>query len=82
MHTQPDSLRRMVDKWLAPTPSTPVSSVRLCRMAANRSRYVRVEAVRPAGTFALFLFQHDDGSWQVFPPAASRLMMSARRLAA
>ena len=81
MNTQRDSLRRIVDKWLAPTPAAPVREVRLCRMAANHIRYVRVEALRPAGVLALFFFRQDDGSWQVFPPEAVRITMSAGRFA-
>jgi hypothetical protein len=81
MITQRDSLRRIVDKWLAPTPAAPVREIRLCRMQANRIRYVRVEALRPTGVLALFFFRHDDGSWQVFPPEAVRMTMSPRRFA-
>ncbi|MGX6999298.1 hypothetical protein [Caballeronia sp. KNU42] len=81
MNTQRDSLRRIVEKWLAPTPGAPVREIRLCRMAANHTRYVRVEALRPSGVLALFFFRHDDGSWQVFPPVAARVTMSPRRLA-
>lgn len=81
MNTQRDSLRRIVEKWLAPTPGAPVREIRLCRMPANHTRYVRVEALRPSGVLALFFFRHDDGSWQVFPPAAARVTMSPRRLA-
>jgi hypothetical protein len=82
MYARQGSLHRIVDKWLAPTPATPVKTIRLCRMAANRVRYVRVEAVRPTGVLALLFFRHDDGSWQVFPPEAIRLTMSPCRLAA
>ena len=81
MNTQRASLRRIVDKWLAPTPAAPVRDIRLCRMQANHIRYVRVEALRPTGVLALFFFRHDDGSWQVFPPEAARMMMSPRRFA-
>jgi hypothetical protein len=81
MNTQRDSLRRIVDKWLAPTPAAPVRDIRLCRMQANHVRYVRVEALRPTGVLALFFFRHDDGSWQVFPPEAVRMMMNPRRFA-
>ena len=81
MNTQRASLRRIVDKWLAPTPASPVRDIRLCRMQANHIRYVRVEALRPSGVLALFFFRHDDGSWQVFPPEAVRMMMSPRRFA-
>ena len=81
MNTPRDSLRRIVDKWLAPTPAAPVRDIRLCRMQANHVRYVRVEALRPTGVLALFFFRHDDGSWQVFPPEAVRMMMRPRRFA-
>ncbi|WP_158938612.1 hypothetical protein [Burkholderia sp. S171] len=81
MNTQRDSLRRIVDKWLAPTPGAPVCEIRLCRMPVNHVRYVRVEALRPSGVLALLFFRHDDGSWQVFPPEALRMTMSPRRLA-
>ena len=50
-------------------------------MQANHVRYVRVEALKPTGVLALFFFRHDDGSWQVFPPEAVRMMMSPRRFA-
>ena len=30
---------------------------------------------------SIFFFRHDDGSWQVFPPEAVRMMMSPRRFA-
>jgi hypothetical protein len=75
MNTQHHSLRGIVEKWLSPTPATPVSRIHLCRMQANHTRYVRVEAVRANGVLALFFFRHDDGSWQVFPPVAARMMM-------
>ena len=81
MNTQRDSLRRIVDKWLAPTPGAPVREIRLCRMPANHTRYVRVEALRPTGVLALLFFRHDDGSWPGFPPEAVRMTMSPRRLA-
>ncbi len=81
MNTHRDSLRRIVDKWLAPTPAAPVREIRLCRMEANHTRYVRVEALRPTGVLELFFFRHDDGSWQVFPPVAARVTMSAHRFA-
>jgi hypothetical protein len=75
MDTQHQSLRGIVEKWLSPTPASPVSGIHLCRMQANHARCVRVEAVRAGGVLALFFFRHADGSWQVFPPVAARLMM-------
>lgn len=75
------SLHAVVDKWLAPSPARPVGRVLHGRMAGNRARYVRVEAIRAGEGNAMMFFKHDDGSWQVFPPAATRMMMSAQRLA-
>ncbi|MFP3562659.1 hypothetical protein [Paraburkholderia sp. SIMBA_030] len=63
------SLRLLVDKWLAPTPATPVRVTRFGRTSANRKRYVRVEALRSTGLLAILFFRHDDGSWCVFPPS-------------
>jgi hypothetical protein len=80
METAKQSLRRQVDKWLAPTPAVPARVTRFSRMPLQRGRYVRIETVHPAGTLAIFFFRHDDGSWCVFPPDAERPAM--RRLAA
>jgi hypothetical protein len=82
METYHDNLRHTIDKWLAPTPAAPVHAIRLCRMQSSHVRYVRVETIRSAGVFALLLFRHDDGTWQVFPPAIVRTTMNPLRLAA
>jgi len=81
MNTQRDSLRRIIDKWLAPTPAAPVRNIRLCRMQGSHIRYIRVEALRSTGVLALFFFRHDDGSWQVFPPEVVSMVMSPHRFA-
>ncbi|TKC81635.1 hypothetical protein FAZ69_27095 [Trinickia terrae] len=65
------TLRRLVDKWLAPTPATPARVIRFSR----RRRYVCIETTHPTGTLSIFFFRHDDGSWCVFPPAAKRPAM-------
>ncbi|MFP3566475.1 hypothetical protein [Paraburkholderia sp. SIMBA_030] len=69
------SLSTLVEKWLAPTPATPIRVTRFSRTHSNWRRYVRVEALRPQGTIALFFFQHDDGTWRVFPPGTGRLTL-------
>jgi hypothetical protein len=78
MNPAESSLRLLVDKWLAPNARVPARVVRFSRLQENRLRYVCVEAVHPAGTIAIFFFRHGDGSWCVFPPAASRPFMMAR----
>lgn len=74
------SLRALVDKWLAPTVAVPARVTHIGRMVHDRHRYVCVEADHHTGTLAIFFFRHGDGSWCVFPPAATRPAMS--RLAA
>jgi hypothetical protein len=84
MNTAHTSLRELVDKWLAPTLAKPGHVTNFGRTLLHRHRYVRVEAAHPAGTLAIFFFRHADGSWCVFPPAATGPAMSTRleRLAA
>lgn len=75
------SLRQVVDKWLAPTAASPARVTRIGRMLHERRRYVCVEAAHATGTLAIFFFRHDDGSWCVFPPAATRPAMSRHAVA-
>ena len=74
------SLRQLVDKWLAPTASVPARVTHIGRMLHEGHRYIRVETAHATGTLAIFFFRHNDGSWCVFPPTATRPAMS--RLAA
>ncbi|MGF6601541.1 hypothetical protein P3T23_006283 [Paraburkholderia sp. GAS448] len=76
------SLHWAVDKWLAPTPAMPARVARCCRTGTHRRRYVCVEALRPGGLLSIFFFRHDDGTWNVFPPAAERPAMNGYRRAA
>lgn len=71
------SLRFLVEKWLLPTPSTPLRVTQFSRTRSNQGRYVRVEILRPAGWVGIFFFRHDDGTWCVFPPETGRLAMRA-----
>ncbi|WP_144157499.1 hypothetical protein [Paraburkholderia sp. BCC1885] len=64
------SLRFLVEKWLAPGPSIPVRVTEFSRTRMGRRRYVRVETALAAGARSLFFFRHDDGCWCVFPPTA------------
>jgi hypothetical protein len=72
-----NSLRLLVDKWLAPVISTPVRVTQFSRTRSNQRRYVCVEVLRPAGTVRIFFFRHDNGTWCVFPPETKRLEMRA-----
>jgi hypothetical protein len=64
------SLRRQVEKWLAPGPAIPVHVTQFSRTLRGHRRFVCVETLLPAGSRALFFFRHADGCWCVFPPAA------------
>jgi hypothetical protein len=70
------SLRRLVEKWLAPTLAKPVRITRFSRIA-NQRRYICVEAVRPTDMLVIFFFRHDDGAWRVFPPVKYQPAMKA-----
>jgi hypothetical protein len=70
------SLRFMVEKWLVMAPSVSVRVTRGSRARSNQRRYVCVEALQSAGTFAIYLFRQVDGTWDVFPADAERPAMS------
>ena len=82
MNASEKSLRLVVEKWFAPTPAMSVRVTGFGRTTSNQRRYVRIEALRPAGLLVIFFFQHDDGSWNVFPPIAEMPAMRACQLAA
>ncbi|MGF6636608.1 hypothetical protein [Paraburkholderia sp. 35.1] len=69
MNAEGKSLRRLIEKWLAPTPTYPVRLTRYGRAKPNQSRFVLVQASGSATPIAIYFFQHDDGAWWVFPPA-------------
>lgn len=77
MDTEERSLRLLVEKWLAPTSTTPVRVTQFSHTRSNHRRYVRVEVLRPTGPIGMFFFWHDDGTWRVFPPETERLAMRA-----
>lgn len=66
------SLRFMVEKWLLMAPSVSVRVTRGSRVGSAQRRYVCVEALQSAYTFAIYLFRQCDGTWDVFPPDAER----------
>ena len=72
MNATEKSLHWIVDKWLAPTPSMPARVTQVRHNRSEQQRFVRVEALRPTGLLSFIFFRHDDGSWNVFPPASPR----------
>ena len=67
METRKTSLRSQVEKWLAPTQTSPLRVTRYGRTKSG-VRYVCVEVVRLAGPLTIAFFHHDEGDWNVFPP--------------
>ena len=74
------TLHWAVEKWLAPVPAMPAHVVRVRRTQRHR-RCVCITTVRPSGLLSIFFFRHDDGSWNVYPPAQARAAMSVWRTA-
>jgi hypothetical protein len=68
MKSNEKSLRWLVEKWLAPTPSIPIRLTRYSQ-PNSRGRCVLARQSSPARSVAIFFFRHDDGSWCVFPPS-------------
>ncbi|MDR8071882.1 hypothetical protein [Burkholderia cenocepacia] len=64
------SLRSLVDKWLGPTPARPLHVSRFGR-TRDGIRYVCVEVLPLTGPLTIAFFYHEDGSWNVFPPATN-----------
>ncbi|WP_087737519.1 hypothetical protein [Paraburkholderia piptadeniae] len=77
MYPQKSSLRSLVDKWLAPTPTRPLRVTRFGRTARG-ARYVCIEVARFDGPVTIAFFYHEEGAWGVFPlnpylPRATRM---------
>ncbi|MGU7779198.1 hypothetical protein [Burkholderia sp. PU8-34] len=77
MSTDRQSLRSLIDKWLAPTAAMPARVTRFSRITSNHQRCVYVETARQSGTLAIYFFRHDDG-WYVFPQSAPRPTLGGR----
>jgi hypothetical protein len=69
-----------VDRWLGPTSATHLRKLRFYRARMHRRR-VCVEAMDSGGLLSILFFRHDDGSWNVYPPAKARPAMCAWRTA-
>ncbi|RKE36441.1 hypothetical protein B0G76_2626 [Paraburkholderia sp. BL23I1N1] len=76
MNSEEKSLRRLIEKWLAPTPAYPVRVTRVGRANLNQSRVVLAQTFGSATPIEIF-FRHDDGAWRVFPPAPKCAAMRA-----
>jgi hypothetical protein len=68
------SLRSLVDKWIALTPTRRLRVVRFGR-TSNGVRYIRVEVSHLAAPLSIAFF-YEDGGWSVIPPRTSLLGMT------
>lgn len=69
MKLQESSLRELIEKWLAPTATTPVHVTRCTFPNSSQTRCVLVQSSASERSLAIFFFRHADGAWRVFPPA-------------
>ena len=69
-------LRFTVEKWLAMVHAISAQVRRGSCAGSNQTRSVCVEASVSTGTFAIYLFRQDDGTWCVFPPHVERPAMT------
>ncbi|MBC8750094.1 hypothetical protein OKW43_000502 [Paraburkholderia sp. WC7.3g] len=76
------SLRSEVEKLVGPTRGRGACVRLLDRFRSAGTCCVCIQIDRPTGTFSLFFFRHDDGTWHVFPPGQRRPEMGIGRLAA
>ena len=74
-----NSLRAMVERWLAHMPPSRVSFARFGCDSSGRRCHVRVHVHRPEGDIAIHFFRHRDGMWRVFPPATVSIAMDYSR---
>lgn len=81
MDTGSTSLRWLVEKWLQPTVVSPARVVRVKSGRMRSTRCVRVEVSRSSDVLSFFFFQHNDGSWCVFPPNVESPAMAVQHFA-
>lgn len=77
MRSAKNSLREMVEHWLAPDPANGVRVTQFRNRRSKHECYVCVETLTAAGPLALFFFRHQDGAWRIFPPSRERPAMRA-----
>lgn len=77
MSSNGTSLRNLIDKWLAPTPASPIVLSRPRYSKPQSLRCVRAESIGSSSGLAILFFRHRDGSWCVFPPESERPTMRA-----
>lgn len=77
MHPERQSLRSAVYKWMRPDSRATIQVRRVRRGTRAACNCVRVDMLCREGLLSLAFFRHDDGCWQVYPPAVKRPVMGA-----
>jgi hypothetical protein len=72
-----NSLREIVEHWLAPDPANGLRVTEFRNRQSKHECHVCVETLTAAGPVALFFFRHQDGAWRIFPPSRERPAMRA-----
>lgn len=67
MTTASTSLHSQIEKWFGAVHPT---SIRIARGTSHHKRNVTVSSIDSA--YAIVLFRHGDGSWQVYPQRVDR----------
>jgi hypothetical protein len=77
MWSERHSLRKAVDKWMRPDARATVRVRRVRRGTRKACKCVRVDVSCREGSLSLAFFLHDNGCWEVYPPAIKRPVMGA-----
>jgi len=70
MRNSEHSLRRLVNKWLAPTEASPARVACIGHLVDHKGSFVCIEVTGTTGRLSIAFFRHGDGAWYVFPPVA------------
>ncbi len=65
MHSERQSLRSAIEKWLSPDAHAAIHAQRIRQGTRRTCRCVRVDMSCRDGPLSIAFFRHDDGSWQV-----------------
>lgn len=66
------SLRLQIEKWFGPAQWASLQIARAGRTLPGGTRCGCVSVSQPASARVIVFFRHDDGSWRVYPPSATR----------
>jgi hypothetical protein len=71
------SLQQSVDKWFSPSQRDQIRVTRFRRSTSGGQSGVIIRLSGATDIIELRFFRHGDGTWQLFPAAATRPTMNA-----